>query len=406
MKTKFRLTSAIFFFLLSPFVFPQGSLTPPGAPVPTMKTLDQVEPRTPIDAVHTPGDASNEFIISQAGSYYLTGSLNVGKTTGIGITAAGVTVDLNGFPITRTSGSAGVGLQSTGGNCTIKNGSVFGFSTGVFGGGRGGILSRLVVSNCSQAGISVGEGWHIDSCNVHDGTGTSSTGISAGSGSVISHSSAVANTGVGISIGDGATVVDCSAVGNLATAGINAGSGCTLTHCTARGNTSTGVNSAGIITASGCTITACTVHANTNTNGTPTTLSGAGIITGTRTVIQNCSIAFNKSDGINAADNCSIIANAANGNGNGGDGAGIHINGSNSRIEDNNVTGNDRGIDIDGTGNLIIKNSARGNTGSGTPSANFDIAASNSFGPIANVSGVGDISATANANHPWVNFSY
>ena len=44
----------------------QGPLTPPPGPVlPTMKTLDQIEPRTPIDATHTPGDATNQFIISQ-----------------------------------------------------------------------------------------------------------------------------------------------------------------------------------------------------------------------------------------------------------------------------------------------------------------------------------------------------
>ena len=45
----------------------QGSLTPPGAPAPSMKSLDQIEARTPIDAAHTPGDANNQFIISAPG---------------------------------------------------------------------------------------------------------------------------------------------------------------------------------------------------------------------------------------------------------------------------------------------------------------------------------------------------
>src|SRR5947207_967073 len=31
---------SIFYFVLSTFAFPQGSLAPPGAPAPTMKTLD------------------------------------------------------------------------------------------------------------------------------------------------------------------------------------------------------------------------------------------------------------------------------------------------------------------------------------------------------------------------------
>ena len=42
----------------------------------------------------------------------------------------------------------------------------------------------------------------------------------------------------------------------------------------------------------------------------------------------------------------------------------------------------------------------------GAPAPNYVIAAGNSFGPIVNVQGVGDITGTANANHPWANFSY
>src|SRR5947208_16830687 len=55
--------------------FAQGSLTPPGPPTPTFKTLQQVEPRTPIDATHTPGEGDNQFVINSPGSYYLTGNI-------------------------------------------------------------------------------------------------------------------------------------------------------------------------------------------------------------------------------------------------------------------------------------------------------------------------------------------
>jgi len=71
-----------------------------------------------------------------------------------------------------------------------------------------------------------------------------------------------------------------------------------------------------------------------------------------------------------------------------------------NRTESNHVTDNDIGIDVDGTGNIITKNTASGN---GT---NYDIAASNSYGPIVNVSEVGDISGTTNSDHPWADFEF
>src|SRR6478672_7546607 len=97
------------FFVLvaaTPKILAQGGLTPPGPPAPTMKTLDQVEARTPVDAAHTPGDASNLFIISQPGAYYLTGNITgVAGKAGIKITANDVTLDLNGFALVGPGGS-------------------------------------------------------------------------------------------------------------------------------------------------------------------------------------------------------------------------------------------------------------------------------------------------------------
>ena len=55
--------------LQPPALLAQGSLTPPGPPALTMKTLQQVEPRVPI--------SSAPFTISQPGSYYLTTNLTV-----------------------------------------------------------------------------------------------------------------------------------------------------------------------------------------------------------------------------------------------------------------------------------------------------------------------------------------
>jgi hypothetical protein len=62
--------------------FGQGSLTPPGAPAATMKSLDQIASTgIALNSTNTAGDANVHFIISQPGSYYLTGNLAVTKST-------------------------------------------------------------------------------------------------------------------------------------------------------------------------------------------------------------------------------------------------------------------------------------------------------------------------------------
>jgi len=74
--------------------YAQGSLTPPGAPAPTMKSLDQIEPRTPISFA--------PFTISASGSYYLTTNVTVNSGSAIIISANNVTLDLSGFTISST----------------------------------------------------------------------------------------------------------------------------------------------------------------------------------------------------------------------------------------------------------------------------------------------------------------
>lgn len=110
----------------------QGPLTPPGAPAPTMKSLDQVEARTPIGAA--------PFTITASGSYYLTSNLTVAAGNAITISASGVTLDLNGFTITSTSPTPdGVAIEIVGGpsDLAISNGHVRSgttYSGGVYGG--------------------------------------------------------------------------------------------------------------------------------------------------------------------------------------------------------------------------------------------------------------------------------
>ena len=60
-----------------------------------MKTLEQIEPRTPI--------ASAGYVITNSGSYYLTSNLH-STGHGIVIETNGVTVDLMGFSLTGDGG--------------------------------------------------------------------------------------------------------------------------------------------------------------------------------------------------------------------------------------------------------------------------------------------------------------
>src|SRR5208337_2996715 len=90
----------------------QGSLTPPGAPAPTMITLSQIEPRTPI--------SSAPFTITNPGSYYLTTNLTVSSGNGIIIAASGVTLDLSGFTISSTDpANSGAGITTFGAHTNI-----------------------------------------------------------------------------------------------------------------------------------------------------------------------------------------------------------------------------------------------------------------------------------------------
>ena len=143
----------------------QGSLTPPGAPAPTMKTLQQVEPRVPI--------SSAPFTISQPGSYYLTTNLTVSSGNAITIATNGVTLDLNGFTIASTANPAsGTAVLISGGlqDITIQNGHIRGGVTnngsGVFSGrgfwfGISGVPQNVRVSGVSVSGCLY-DGIYVD----------------------------------------------------------------------------------------------------------------------------------------------------------------------------------------------------------------------------------------------------
>ncbi len=204
--------------------FAQGSLIPPGAPAPTMKSLAQIEPRAAITN-------TGAVTLSKPGSYYLTTNISVAggaATNAITIAANNVTLDLNGFGITSTSSTpAGAGIMITGSptNITILNGFIssgvtetggtysgHGFDSGInmlidasntntFGQPINVRVSGVSIYGCMTYGIFLGGfSGTVDSCFVRT---AGSYGIYA---SIVRNSEAVDCGSVGIS---GDEVLNC-----------------------------------------------------------------------------------------------------------------------------------------------------------------------------------------------------
>jgi parallel beta-helix repeat protein len=334
--------------LLSTFRFPlsafsQGSLTPPGAPAPTMKSLDQIEARTVVNAVNLPGDGNNVFIIRQSGSYYLTTNLlGVSGKNEIEILANNVTLDLNGFTLAGVAGSGfGIVIPASQTNLVVRSGTISGWgNSGVYAPSSLSlnlVFERLNVSACAW-GFQLFGAVVVRDCNSENNTGN---GFNCAGGGIISGCTANNNGDHGIRM-IGGTVSGCFAQNN--------------------GNN-------GIYVAPG-TVAGCLVQ-NNGWSGVYVDAPGSAVI-------------GNTCLGNNASKSTFD--------------AGIFINDSNNRVEDNHVTASGyAGIQVAGgyLNNVIIKNTITGNTAS-----DYLIPSGHIVGPLINTTGT-----ITNAN-PWANFSF
>ena len=354
----------------------QGPLQPPGGPAPTMKTLDQVEARIAINATTTPGNDDYHFVITQPGSYYLTGNLAVTKKHGISVSAARVTIDLNGFEIARTAGSAGDGITVSGGNCFIKNGALSGFNNGISAfNADSGMAERLRVSGCST-GVSAGSGWVLD----HIVARGNQNGIGTSLAPTVSNCTSVANSGNGFLIGVGGRITNSIASQN-GSAGIFLFDGATAERCSAR------LNGSGIVALERGTVRNCEVEENGGSS------NGSGIVGSIRSVIKDNSSKRNQLHGIDVSGDSVVSGNHVSDNGRGGNAnaAGIRLTGAGSRLEGNHVRDNAGTGIVAGAADIVIRNTAGGNSG-----LNYNVPGnSTNFGPLQPVNNT----TNPNANH-------
>ncbi len=421
MKTRLFLLALPLLSTLNPQLstcFAQGSLTPPGAPAPTMKTLSQIEPRTPISSL--------PVTITQSGSYYLTTNLiGVAAQQGISINASDVVLDLNGFALIGVSNSLnGILVGSTRENITIQNGSVRNWgSTGVeaFYSGRNCLFSSLHAAYNGFDGLRAGTNSLVTQCTTH---GNAASGIAVNSGTVIIGCSSRSNAFFGFYTDSGCTLQNCVASEN-AGSGIYTIYGSTITACAARAN-----GSYGIEIGSACLLKDSTaagniqagIHAYDEGNQISTCVArqnfGGGIsCEDGNNVVENCTAHQNSSHGIfmsgccNTVVNCRAMENSGagvrggsnnlfennftsfNGLGTNID-SGVYVTGVNNRIEHNTTSNNDYGIRADIAGNLIVRNTAFANT------TNYFTTGIQNIGPLITTTG-----AITNTN-PWANFSY
>lgn len=369
-----------------------GPLDPPAGPVgPTYKTLTEVEPRIAISAASTPGDATSVFMITQPGSYYLTGDVDVSTNrTAIYIAATDVTIDLNGFTLRGTPATQhGIRIIGEYNAPVIRNGSITGFGlSGIdlgVGSVRGARVENVRLVGNASYGIRSSQYCRIIGCHAQS---NGAAGIFALPGSIVEGCTSSQNTGDGFVGSTGAVFRGCVAQYNGGS-GVKLGLHGVAERCLTLGN------AVGIEADFNCAVTHCTDSDS----------QGHGIIHPGQGTVAHCQITRARGDGILFGADGMVLSNHTDQCGyDTTDGAGIHITGADNRVEGNNCLDADRGIDVDSAGNFIARNTCSGNTTNWTVGAsNACLVVNAALGAAINGSSGG---VSPGGTDPNANFSY
>lgn len=175
-----------------------------------MKSLDQIEPRTPISSL--------PFTITIPGSYYVTTNLTgVVNQNGISISADNVTIDLNGFTLFGGGGGSGEAIWSPTAqqNLVVRNGTVRGWpGSGINFYDHGSSLTLVQniqsISN-GFTGFAVKNGSRVTDCTA---TGNGLRGFIVDNDVLVEHCKATGSTVFGIGAGSNCQLLNNQSTGN------------------------------------------------------------------------------------------------------------------------------------------------------------------------------------------------
>ncbi|MEC9372296.1 MAG: hypothetical protein VYC34_00560 [Planctomycetota bacterium] len=314
---------------------------PPGPPAPTGRTLDQVEPSTPIEQFPA--------TINSPGVYHLTSNVVVSaQPVGITINADDVTIDLRGFTLQGANGSlSGIRCPQQRTNIRVIDGILTGWANAAI---DMPLARECQVENIfatsNSDGIDVGFASIVRDCHVRDNGGA---GILARAGSIVEACVAFNNTISGIVTEQECIVRQCVSRSNGASVvpspdnisqgdGIYVGADSLVEACVSTDNTGDGVHAganssvaecavarnvlAGVLVEQGAVARSCAARDNVDEIIFQLNLRGlllprlfGGVVAGEGSTVVGCATTNNLAAGVVGGRGSTVVACTALNNG-------------------------------------------------------------------------------------------